>query len=62
MDDKLLWALEQVRQFVDSSQVIKFTDIKLREKHHWEEEILNKFKYQRLKKAVEGVKCHMSRR
>lgn len=55
MDDKQLRTLEQVKQFVDSSQGIEFNGINLKEKYHWIEEALRKFKYQRLKKAGKGV-------
>jgi transposase InsO family protein len=40
---------------VDSSQGIEFNGINLKEKYHWTEEVLKKFKYQRLKKAGKGV-------
>jgi hypothetical protein len=55
MDDKQLRTLEQVKQFVNSSQGIDFNGINLKEKYHWTEEVLKKFKYQRLKKAGKGV-------
>ena len=55
MDDKQLRTLEQVKQFVDSSQGIEFRGINVKEKYHWIEEVLKKFKYQRLKKSGKGV-------
>ena len=55
MDDKQLRTLEQVKQFMDSSQGIEFNGLNLKEKYHWTEEVLKKFKYQRLKKAGKGV-------
>ena len=55
MDDQQLRTLEQVKQFVDSSQGIEFHGINVRGKYQWIEEVLNKFKYQRLKKAGKGV-------
>jgi len=55
MDDKQLRTLEQVKQFVDSSQEIEFNGIDLREKYRWTEEVLKKFQYQRLKKVGKGV-------
>jgi transposase InsO family protein len=55
MDDKQLRTLEQVKQFVNSSQGIDFNGISLKERYHWTEEALKKFKYQRLKKAGKGV-------
>ena len=55
MDDKQLKTLEQVKQFVDSSQEIKFNGIDRKEKYCWTEEVLRKFQYQRLKKVGKGV-------
>jgi hypothetical protein len=55
MDDKQLRTLEQIKQFVDSSQEIEFNGIDLREKYRWTEGVLKKFQYQRLKKAGKGV-------
>ena len=58
MDDRQLRTLEQVKQFVDSSQGIEFNGLNLKEKYRWTEEVLKKFKYQRLKKAGKGVIRH----
>ena len=58
MDDKQLRTLEQVKQFVASSQGIEFNGLNLKEKYRWTEEVLKKFKYQRLKKAGKGVIRH----
>jgi hypothetical protein len=55
MDDKQVRTLEQVKQFVASSQGIEFNGLNLKEKYRWTEEVLKKFKYQRLKKAGKGV-------
>jgi transposase InsO family protein len=55
MNDKQLRTLEQVKQFVDSSQGIEFNGIDRREKYRWIEEVLRKFQYQRLKKAGKGM-------
>jgi len=55
MDDKQLRTLEQIRQFVESSQGIEFNGLNLKEKYHWTEEVLKKFKYPRLKKASKGA-------
>jgi len=55
MDDKELRTLEQVKQFLDSSQVIEFRGINLKEKYYWTKEVLKRFKYQWLKKAGKGV-------
>ena len=55
MDNKQLRTLEQVKQFVESSQGIEFNGLTLKEKYRWTEEVLKKFKYLRLKKAGKGV-------
>ena len=55
MDDKELRTLEQVKQFIASSQGIEFNGLNLKEKYRWTEEVLKKFKYPRLKKAGKGV-------
>jgi hypothetical protein len=47
--------LEQVKQFVDSSQGIEFSGLNLKEKYRWIEEVLKKFKYQWLKKNGKGI-------
>jgi transposase InsO family protein len=55
MDDRQLRTLEQVKQFVDGSQGIEFNGLNLKEKYHWIEEALKKFKYPWLKKAGKGI-------
>jgi transposase InsO family protein len=55
MNDEQLETLEQVKQFIEGSQGIGFKGIIAREKHGWIEEVLRKFKYQRLKKAGKGL-------
>ena len=55
MDDKEIRTLEQVKQFVDSSQGIEFNGLNLKEKYHWTEEVLRKFKYQWLKRSGKGI-------
>ena len=40
MDDKELRTLEQVKQFVASSQGMKFNGLNLKEKYRWTEEVL----------------------
>jgi hypothetical protein len=42
MDDKEVRTLEQVKQFVDSSQGIEFSGLNLKEKYLWTEEVLKK--------------------
>lgn len=55
MDDRELCTLEQVKEFIESSKGIGFKGITLKEKYLWTEEVLRKFKYERLKKAGKGV-------
>ena len=55
MDDRQLLTLEQVKQFVDVSQGIEFNRPNLKEKYHWTEEALKKFKYSCLKKVGKGL-------
>ena len=55
MDDKELQKLEQVKQFVDSSQGIEFNGLNLKEKYHWTERVLRKFKYRWLKRDGKGI-------
>jgi hypothetical protein len=55
MDDKQIQTLEQVKQFVESSQTIEFKGINTQEKYRWIEEVLRKFKYQWLKKNGKGI-------
>jgi Integrase core domain len=55
MDDKQIQTLEQVEQFVASSQTIEFRGINTHEKYQWIEEVLRKFKYQWLKRNGKGT-------
>ncbi len=55
MDDKQLQTLEEVEEFVASSQTIEFKGINTREKYQWTEEVLRKFKYQWLKRNGKGT-------
>ena len=55
MDDKQIQTLEQVQQFVASSQTIEFKGINTKEKYQWIEEVLKKFKYQWLKRNGKGI-------
>jgi hypothetical protein len=55
MDDKQIQTLEQVKQFVASSQTIEFKGINTQEKYRWIEEVLRKFKYQWLKRSGKGI-------
>jgi transposase InsO family protein len=55
MDDKQIQTLEQIKQFLDSSQTIEFKGINTNEKYQWIEEVLRKFKYQWLKRNGKGI-------
>lgn len=55
MDDKQIQTLEQIKQFVESSQGIDFNGLNLKEKYQWTEEVLKKFKYQWLKRNGKGI-------
>jgi transposase InsO family protein len=55
INDAQLHTLEQVKQFIDSSQAIEFKGINTRENYHWMEEVLRKFKYQWLKRNGKGL-------
>jgi hypothetical protein len=55
MNDEQLQTIEQVKQFIESSQAIDFKGINTKEKYQWIEEVLKKFKYQRLKRSGKGL-------
>ena len=55
MDDKQIQTLEQVQQFVASSQTIEFKGIDTKEKYQCIEEVLKKFKYGWLKRNGKGI-------
>jgi hypothetical protein len=54
MDDKQIQTLEQVKQFVASSQTIEFRCINTNEKYQWIGGA-RKVKYQRLKRSGKGM-------
>jgi len=55
MNDEQIQTLEQVQQFIDSSQSISFKGINTQEKYQWIEEVLRKFKYHRLRRNGKGI-------
>jgi hypothetical protein len=55
MNDEQLQTLEDVKQFIDSSQGIEFNGLNVKEKYQWIEEVLRKFKYQWLKRNGKGI-------
>jgi transposase InsO family protein len=55
MNDEKLQTLEQVQRFVEGSQPLEFEGIHTREKYQWIEEVLRKFRYNKLKKEGKGL-------
>ncbi|MFC2024894.1 hypothetical protein ACFLTG_00560 [Chloroflexota bacterium] len=55
MNDGQLRTVEQVRQFLKGSEEVEFRGLTAKEKYYWIEEVLIRFRYHRLKRAVEGV-------
>jgi transposase InsO family protein len=55
MNDEQLQTLEQVKEFVEGSQPIAFRGINTRDKYGWIEEVLKRFRYQKLKKDGKGL-------
>jgi hypothetical protein len=55
MNDEKLQTLEQVKRFVEGSQPLEFEGVHTKEKYTWIEEVLRKFRYNRLKKEGKGL-------
>lgn len=55
MNDEKLQTLEQVRCFVEGSQPLEFKGVHTKEKYQWIEEVLRKFRYNRLQKEGKGL-------
>jgi transposase InsO family protein len=55
MNDERLQTLEQVKRFVEGSQPFEFEGVHTEEKYRWIEEVLRKFRYNRLKKEGKGL-------
>jgi hypothetical protein len=55
MNDERLQTIEQVRGFLEGSEVVGFRGLTAREKYCWIEEVLIRFKYHRLKRGEKGV-------
>jgi hypothetical protein len=58
MNDEKLQTLEQVQEFVEGSQPVAFRGLNTREKYQWTEEVLRRFRYQKLKKEGKGLIKH----
>ena len=55
MNDAQLQTLEQVRDFIEGNQAVEFRGLNAREKYTWIEEVLKRFRYQKLKKDGKGL-------
>lgn len=55
MNDGQLQTVEQVRQFLEGSERVEFRGLTVKEKYCWIEEVLIRFRYNRLKRAEKGV-------
>ncbi len=55
MNDEQLQTVEQVRQFMEGSEVVEFRGVTAKEKYNWIEEVLIRFSYHRIKRAEKGV-------
>lgn len=55
MDNAQLQTLKQVREFVEGSQPVEFRGLNTGEKYKWTEEVLKRFRYQKLKKEGKGL-------
>ena len=55
MNDEQLQTIEQVKQFLEGSEAVEFRGLTAKEKYHWIEEVLIRFKYHCLKRAEKGV-------
>ena len=55
MNDKQLKTVEQVRQFLEGSEVVEFRGLTAKDKYYWIEEVLIRFEYHLLKRDGKGV-------
>jgi hypothetical protein len=55
MNDEQLRTLKQVQSFIKGNQKIEFRGLNAREKYSWIEEVLTRFRYQKLQKEGKGV-------
>ena len=55
MNDEELRTIEQVKQFLEGSEALKFGGVSLEERYRWIETVLVRFKYYRLKRVEKGV-------
>jgi len=55
MNDKRLQTIEQVKRFLDGSETLDFGGISVKERYHFIETVLRRFKYYRLKRSGKGL-------
>ena len=55
MNDDSLQTIQQIRQFLQGSETVKFEGISIEVRYHWIEKVLARFKYARLKRDDKGV-------
>jgi hypothetical protein len=55
MNDEKLQTLGQVKSFIEGSQKVEFKGMNAREKYHWIEEVLKRFRYLKLHKEGKGL-------
>jgi transposase InsO family protein len=55
MNDEKLQTLEQVKNFIEGSQEVKFRGLNAREKYNWIDEVLKRFRYPKLQKEGKGL-------
>jgi hypothetical protein len=55
MNDEQLQTLEQVKGFIEGNQKVEFKGLNAREKYHWIEEVLKRFRYPKLHKEGKGL-------
>jgi len=62
MNDGQLQTVEQVRQFLEGSEMVGFRGLTAKEKYCWIEEMLIRFSYPGLKRAEKGKWCMIETR
>lgn len=55
MNDRGLQTVEQVRQFLEGTEMVEFRGLTVKEKYYWIEELLIRFKYHLLKRDEKGI-------
>ena len=55
MNDEKLNTIEQVKQFLEGSEALKFGGVSIEERYQWIETVLVRFKYSQLKRGEKGV-------